>query len=113
MNSWHGFPAMVAAVSVVFAAGRMPGADEVARASAALADVAGKVKFSSGDYKGALEAFNKAISLDPAYATAYQDRGGAQYALGDDAAALADCNKALELDPKLPDALFKRAVIQM
>src|SRR5262249_34989137 len=53
-----------------------------------------------GDYKGALVAMDKAISLHPIDARAYSARAAAYQGLGQDQKAVDDCSKALELDPK-------------
>ena len=44
---------------------------------------AGVDKSESGDYRGALIEFNKAIELDPANSSAYQYRGVAKAKYGD------------------------------
>ena len=57
-------------------------------------------KFRKGDYQGAIEAFDRAIGLNPNYADAYSRRGIARAALKDNQGAIADYNQALKLDPK-------------
>ena len=77
---------LLAAVSAVCASGQLL-ADEVdATTKARLSHLGGMGSFSTGNFKNALEAFNEAIRLDPAYASAYESRGDVQYALGDDPA---------------------------
>jgi len=67
---------------------------------------------NSGDYLGALNAFTRAIKLDPTNAEAYSERGViyADY-IGKDRQALADFNRAIELDPKLAIAYNNRGII--
>jgi Flp pilus assembly protein TadD len=55
------------------------------------------VKFKKEDYKGALEAANKAIKLDPNYASAYVNRGMIKEMLRDMQGACEDWSKAREL----------------
>jgi len=56
----------------------------------------------------ALNAFNKAIELDPKVAKAYVNRGHAYYYLGNYNQAIADYNKVIELDPKDAEAYVSR-----
>ncbi len=56
------------------------------------------LKVEQGDYAGALEFFDKAISLKPDFAFAYSNRGYAKLMLGDIKAAFKDVNKSLDLD---------------
>ncbi len=56
-----------------------------------------------GNNQGAIDAFSKAIAMDPAFAKAYQDRGVAYSSLGNYSRALADFNKVLSMnDPQMP-----------
>ncbi|NTV98256.1 MAG: tetratricopeptide repeat protein [Chlorobiaceae bacterium] len=57
----------------------------------------GFAKAYLGDKEGALADFNKAIILDPNYATAFAERGKLKEAMGDKAGALADFQKAENL----------------
>jgi tetratricopeptide (TPR) repeat protein len=43
----------------------------------------GKAKYDLGDYRGAIQDYNKVMELNPNYAFAYLNRGVAKYALGD------------------------------
>ena len=67
-----------------------------------------KAKFESGDYRGAIEDFNKVISLDPKYTLAYAYRGHAKVKLQEYLEAIEDFNKAVELNPKFDAAYVDR-----
>ena len=67
------------------------------------------VKFyESGNYKEALNAFNKAIQLNPQYAAAYNNRGVAYGKLGNYQQAINDYNKAIQLNPQYAIAYYNR-----
>ena len=59
-----------------------------------------KIKYDRGDYTGAIADYDKAIELDPNYATVYHNRGLAKAEIKQYTEAIADYNKALELDPR-------------
>ena len=67
-------------------------------------------KQAAGDTKGALEAINKAIELNPKEADLYQQRAQLNMAAKDPQAAIADYTKALSLNPKDAGSLSKRAL---
>ncbi|MEE3719197.1 tetratricopeptide repeat protein [Tumidithrix elongata RA019] len=69
----------------------------------------GDRKYDRGDYRGAIEDFNRAISLNPNNAIAYNYRSLSHSELGDLEEAIQDCNKALEIDPEYALAYFNRA----
>ena len=52
------------------------------------------------DYDGAIKAFDKTIEIDPQFAEAYCNRGGAKGELGDYTGEIEDYNKAIEINPK-------------
>ena len=59
---------------------------------------AGIEKGKSGDFKGAIADYNKAIEINPQFAIAYYNRGLAKgIGLGDDQGACADFKKAASL----------------
>ena len=64
----------------------------------------------AGEYYKAIDAFNKAIELDPNLAIAYNNRGWAYIELGQYEQGIADCNKAIELDPNLALAYSNRGL---
>ena len=59
-------------------------------------------------HEDALNAFAKAIELDPQYAAAYYNRGLAYAHIGDYQQAIKDYNKAIELKPDLAEAYYNR-----
>ena len=79
----------------------------------------GNAKFDAGDFEGAIEAFDKAINLNPAdksqLAEAYSDRGSAKNELSRREDAIADldeamrlCDEAIEIDSKNARAWYNR-----
>jgi tetratricopeptide (TPR) repeat protein len=58
----------------------------------------------------ALDAFNKAIELDPKVAKAYVNRGGAYVKLGNYKQAIADYDKAIELTAEFALAYYNRGL---
>jgi len=69
-------------------------------------------KFESGDYKGAIADYSKAIELNPNFA-AYHNRGTAKHSLKDYKGAIADYSKAIELNPKLAEAYAARGLAKI
>ncbi|QUI24645.1 tetratricopeptide repeat protein [Vallitalea pronyensis] len=69
--------------------------------------------YISGDYQGALEKYNEAITADSSYSTAYANRGMIHFYLGKYEEALADMNKAIEVNPKDPVAYSNRGYFQL
>ena len=61
-----------------------------------------------GDLDRAIEQYDKAIRLNPAYALAYRNRGDAYYEKGDDFRAIEDYNQAIRLDPTYASAYSNR-----
>ncbi|MDD4858734.1 MAG: tetratricopeptide repeat protein [Dehalococcoidales bacterium] len=65
---------------------------------------------NSEEYTKGIEAFNKAIKLDPGFALAYNNRGWAYLELGQYEQAITDCTMAIDLDPKLALAYSNRGL---
>ncbi|HBR20981.1 MAG TPA: hypothetical protein DD713_00185 [Nitrospiraceae bacterium] len=63
-----------------------------------------------GKYKDALNAFNKAIELNPQDAEAYAGRGLAYVESGNYQQAINDYNKTIQLNPQFAGAYYKRGV---
>lgn len=59
----------------------------------------GNANYASGNYQDTIEAYSKAIELDPECVPAYLGRGITHLSLNEFKKALADCGKAIELDP--------------
>jgi tetratricopeptide (TPR) repeat protein len=68
----------------------------------------GEELLSKQDYKGAIAAADKALSLDPNFVFAYGLRGAAFIALGQYQKCVDDCSKAIRLDPKYAHAYSLR-----
>ena len=60
----------------------------------------GNACFNNKEYEKALEAYAKALELDPEYVYAYNGRGNTYKALGEYEKAVSDYDRALELDPE-------------
>ena len=80
-------------------------ADTLGRQGAAL--------MSRHDYPGALQAFDKAVDLDPKSAKRYLERARAEHALFKNDLAKADLDRALALDPKDVSALLGRGDLDL
>lgn len=66
----------------------------------------GNTLFNAGRYMEALNAFDRAIRIDPTYADAYEGRGSVLYLLGRYAEALASYEQAIALDTRFAQAYF-------
>jgi len=58
------------------------------------------------DYNNALATYSKAISLQPAYAEAYNNRAYVKILIGNDISAITDCRKALTLMHDKPNPII-------
>ena len=67
--------------------------------------------FYQGDYRSAINEYNKSIEKDSKNVKAYCERGNVYTQRGDFDEALTDYNKAIELDPKNKEAYDSRATI--
>ena len=61
-----------------------------------------------GDFEKALTDHNAAITIDPSYALAYNNRGNDYYRKGEVAKAIKDCEKSIELDSSSPLPWYNR-----
>ncbi len=73
----------------------------------------GNFLLKTGDFNGAVLAFNKAIRADPEDALAYLKRGAAYAALDEKKDALADLSKSIELNAKNSKAYVYRAALRL
>ena len=60
------------------------------------------------DWGRVVEAYNKAIKLNPNLMAAYNDRGNARYSLGQYRQAIADYDEAIERNPDNAEAYYNR-----
>ena len=70
----------------------------------------GNALVTSGKNQEAVEAFTRAIELDPQNARTYYHRGGVYGRLEDYRRAIRDFDRAIELNPKLAEAYIDRGV---
>lgn len=70
----------------------------------------GSDKYNSGDYRGAMADYSKALELNPSYESAYFHRGFNRAQMKDYTGAIADLNKAVELDPSNAVAYYIRGI---
>ena len=68
-------------------------------------------KAESGNLKGAIADWTKAIELYPQYAFAYYNRGKAKRNLDDYEGAISDYSKAIELNPNYYQAYTNRGIV--
>lgn len=66
--------------------------------------------YESGNYKEEINAYTKAIQLNPQYADAYYNRGITYANLGNYQQAINDYAKAIELNPQDAEACYNRGV---
>ncbi|GHT38050.1 hypothetical protein AGMMS49965_00260 [Bacteroidia bacterium] len=68
----------------------------------------GFVACETRQYQEAIDCLNKAIEIDPNFAPAYYNRGGAKGDLGRNEEAIEDFNKAIEINPNYANAYNNR-----
>jgi DNA-binding helix-hairpin-helix protein with protein kinase domain len=79
----------------------------------------GNFHYKLGDYKGAIENFNRALLYNPNDANAYVNRGNARYEIAQHSsnpvmeyqAAIADFDQALQLNPSAEEAYLSRGIV--
>jgi tetratricopeptide (TPR) repeat protein len=72
----------------------------------------GYEKSQSGDKRGALDDYSKALDLNPRYVRAWYNRGVIKDVLGDRPGSIADYDEAIKLDPKHVSAHYNRALMK-
>ncbi len=73
----------------------------------------GRELFEKREFMEALLNINKALELDPNYASAYYLRGNIKDNFDDRHGAMKDYNSAIEKNPKFTDAYFARGNVKM
>ncbi|MHB8843998.1 MAG: tetratricopeptide repeat protein [Nitrospirota bacterium] len=71
----------------------------------------GYALYSTGNFRSAIEAYNKSIELNPQETTVYSNRGIAYARMGNAQQAISDYNKAIELNPRNADAYNNRGKV--
>lgn len=69
----------------------------------------GRAQAHRGDSQGAIESFDRAITLNPSSAMLRMNRGSALLYLGDLGRALEEFDRAVALDPSYPELRLNRA----
>jgi tetratricopeptide (TPR) repeat protein len=70
----------------------------------------GVAKFRSGDNYGAIQDYDRAISINPKYSESYVNRGIAKFKVGNIQGAIQDYNRAIAIDPKDGEAYYNRGI---
>lgn len=70
-------------------------------------------KALSGDYSGAIEAYDLALQLAPSNAEAYYNRGVAYFSMGHSNNALKDFDRAIAITPSMAEAYGNRGTIHL
>jgi tetratricopeptide (TPR) repeat protein len=73
----------------------------------------GRELYEKGEYVESLLNLNKAIELDPNYASAYYLRGNIKDKFDDRHGSMKDYNLAVEKNPKFAEAFFARGNVKM
>jgi Tfp pilus assembly protein PilF len=63
-----------------------------------------------GNYRQAIEDYDRAIEIKPGYAEAYNNRGAAYNSLGNYGQAIENYNRAIEIKPGYADSYYNRGV---
>ena len=72
--------------------------------------IRGNAYYDAGEYPQALEAYNRALELEPDHPDTLMNRGVTLGRMGRFEEALKDFNRALELRPDHPDTLYNRGL---
>jgi tetratricopeptide (TPR) repeat protein len=74
----------------------------------------GNAKARSGDSRGAIEDYTRAIKNNPNFNLAFSNRGAMKARLGDYRGAIEDLNRAINIDPNFrnPDSFYTRGVVR-
>jgi tetratricopeptide (TPR) repeat protein len=73
----------------------------------------GVLKQQEGDYRGAVEAYDRAIGIDPSLVEAYNDCGLVHLELQEYVEAIADFDRAIELNPKRYEFYNSRGIARL
>ena len=73
----------------------------------------GNFLFTVEDFPGAVDAYQKVLSIEPGNQNVRTDMGTALWNLGDRARALAEYEKSLEIDPKHMNTLHTLFLVQV
>jgi tetratricopeptide (TPR) repeat protein len=68
--------------------------------------------FKSENYDGAVQAYSRALELEPGQPGVLVNRGNARMLLGDEQGALADYQAAIEIDPAFANAYANRGILR-
>jgi tetratricopeptide (TPR) repeat protein len=67
----------------------------------------------AGDFQGAIQAYNKAIEINPDYPDAYYNRGTAFADLAQNDDAIKDYTICIQIDPNYAKAYFNRGAVKL
>src|SRR5262249_28711861 len=70
----------------------------------------GNLRYLMNDFPGALEDYNRVLSMDDHYPRIFSKKGGSEAMLGDAQAAIRDAGEALRVDPKDEEAYNSRGL---
>jgi serine/threonine-protein kinase len=90
---------------------RLRAAQEKWPDDAELAFFLGWIRYDLGRLESALEAFDRAIAIDPKFALAWSNKGGCQAYLGRFDLALESLERCLEISPQATESLWYRTII--
>ncbi|MDZ4833760.1 MAG: tetratricopeptide repeat protein [Candidatus Melainabacteria bacterium] len=91
---------------------KTPTADNQSTANSAAVDAAFNEAvelISEGNHEAAVEKYDHALALNPAFAVGYIGRGTSYLALGKFEEAVFDLNKAIDLEPEITEIYYLRA----